>query len=791
MRPAKGYPPHTVVTLFSQPKQKLGVAILAATAAMLGLNQGAMADSCAAPNDVSAASSESCSNNETQFENVWQQAQNLDWQTQPSAQVCQGGYFAPSYVAPATFFADVYTGNSTYISANSMDANPDGTSWMQGDVTLIQSNRTVFGRSLSLDSQRNIASLPERAVYRTDNLLVLSNGASFETDDHKGYFNDARFVFHNSQLRGSASTLEQESKTLISVADARVSYCPPGQNDWQLRSERIEFDQDSGWGYAEHVRLEVLDVPVLYLPFLTFPIDDRRQSGFLYPSFSFSDIGGLNINVPYYFNLAENYDDTLTPRLLAEHGVLLENEFRYLSNNSRLKLDTSFLPNDKSTETDRWLLGIDLNTRHDRWSTSLDYNRISDNDYFTDLDSELSVDQESHLDQRLDVNYRADNWLFTSRFHTYQTIDQSTQPYSKLPQLRAYHSSGTGLAPQYFFELTQFDRDTTGLTGQEAITGQRLHANLVVEDTYRRPWGFLKPRASLWLTQYDLENAVSSDSSPTVYAPTMSLDSGLYLDRMLSNGGTHTLEPRLFALYVPETEQNDLPYFDTSELDFSYSYLFRNNRFSGRDRIGDAQQVSLGVTQRYINSDGIEIANLSIGQGYLAQEQTVALTDGDSTFTDRTDIALQAYWRASSSFYVNVDQVLNENDFRPTTTNFRISHRKGLNRRLDVSYRYEKDERDQSTVSFLYPLSPEWTSFGRWQNDWQDNSDVETVLGVEYASCCWAIQFSGRRWLTDADEYNTGFFLKFQLKGLGSAGSSTEFLNDISGFEARSDYYGF
>ncbi len=714
----------------------------------------------------------------------------LDWVRFPANQaaVCRGYYAEP----PLSPIPAASNGEPLRIEAGFASTTLGGISTLSGGVILRQGDRQLSASKAELDRQSETATFEREVEYREPGVLLVSDEARIELATEQSEFNQAQFVMHSEHLRGRAARIYRDAQAeTLSLEQGLYTFCPPGDDDWTLHADNVTLNQTEGQGVAKHAVLKVSGVPLLYSPYMTFPIDDRRRSGLLSPDISYTNINGLDIALPYYLNLASNYDDTLTPRYISKRGEMLENEFRYLGGWSNNVFSAAYLPNDKLFGADRWLGALrHQGTPAKGYSTLIDVTAVSDNEYFDDLTTNLEVSRQSHLDKRAEIAYGEQGWSFTARLHTFQTIDDSITPYRRLPQL-LYNSEDLlsyGELTQQA-ELVHFDRDLTGLTGSDRITGNRLHYHPGFSLPLRQTWGFFVPKAELWLSQYQLSNQLSGrDDRPHYAVPILSLDSGLFFERELDSGGIQTLEPRLFALYVPDKDQDDAPDFDTSLKDFNYSYLFQSNRFSGRDRIGDSQQLSLGVTTRLYQAGGFEWFNLSIGQAYYYDDRNVTVDDGAVETAHRSDIIQLANWYLNSRWRLALENVFDQASLRPDKSNLRLRYNGGLDNRFDFSYRYEAQQRDQIETSAIWPLSNRWTAMGRWQYDLDGSENLDTALGIEYESCCWSLRLAARRWLTDTDKYDNGLFLRFLLKGLGSLRSSKdEFLNDIYGFKERDE----
>jgi LPS-assembly protein len=589
-----------------------------------------------------------------------------------------------------------------------------------------------------------------------------------------------------------------------------------------------------------------------------FPIDDRRQTGLLTPSFSQSTDNGTEIETPYYINIAPNYDATLYPRYLSERGLQMEGDFRYLHDDNEGTLTAAFL-NDSDYGENRWLYGWQHEgSPRDRWATNVDYTDISDPFYFQDLDSALDTRSDTYVNQRAGISYYGNGWRLRSAVHAYElTTITSITPYERLPQLLLDGASwlgDSGLRFEYDAGYTYFDRDLrtgflTGkgglqqdleqqsirapderLRGLQRATGQRVVINPSISYPLRSSWGFVTPKLRTQSTYYDLDfdaradgfNYADANTRPSSTIPVASLDAGLYFDRSTNWFGQNsrqTLEPRAFYLYAQDEDQNDQPLFDSNENTFNYNALFRDNRFSGKDRVADANQVSLGVTSRIIDAKGRERVSASIGQAFYFRDRNVQLLERNGVplepeTSSSSPYAASLTLRLNDALRVNGDVVWDpddsQNDSGSLFTHYQPEPRKILN----LGYRYNNDLNtynvltgafrrnpntriDQSHLSFMWPLNPQWSLIGRWQHDLAEDRILDAFGGLEYDSCCWKLRVINRYWVdynefesVATDDANRGIFLQIVLKGLGNvSGSGVDSLLDesIPGYRERED----
>ncbi|WP_188745706.1 LPS-assembly protein LptD [Marinobacterium zhoushanense] len=680
-----------------------------------------------------------------------------------------------------------------------------GVTQLEGGINMRQGGRVLSSDQAVYDPESRRATLSGNVRYREQGLLLLADSAEADLTQGNAGFHNAEYVMHREHMRGEAQRIERFGDARVEMTEGRVTFCEPGNNTWAIAADSLEIHTDEGYGEAYHATFEVADVPVLYLPYFYFPINDNRRSGFLYPKLGYSDSDGLDIATPYYFNLAPNYDDTFTPRIVSERGLVLENEFRYMNQWSMNTLSTAYIADDDKYGDSRWALGAThLGNPAERWFSKIDYRRISDDDYLDDLDTtNLEIANQDDLNQIGELRYQADTWQFISRVHEYQTTDEGPEPYERVPQLQF---SGKELALEqhlaldYLADLTVFDRNNDDLTGRERITGTRAHLRPSLSYRWERPWAYFEPRATYWYSQYDLNDQPSGwSSNPSLSVPILSVDSGLKFERDYADLLTQTLEPRIKLISAGKEDQSELPDFDSSRLSFSYYNLFNETGYSGNDNIAGTDQVTLGLSSGFYSMLGIEQGRLAVAQAYYFddREASSGLRPGDEDGTeDSSNLALLANWNITPSLQFRHDSELDEQDFEMVQQNYRLTYKPDDMRLVYLSYRDNSgsrfddpnDEIRQTDFAVRWPLSPTWNILGRWQEDLLRSENLETLLGIEYVSCCWKVRLTGRKWVTDNDNSNQGdtdkgIFLQFVLRGLGSFGQEggRGFLEDITG----------
>lgn len=814
----------------------------------------------------------------------------LDWiprEQLSAAQLAEiSPYCAGTYIEPARLGRDDDTPlNQSPIFASaerSSYSQPKQITSLHGNVVLRQSSLQLSGDQAELNQQTSLGQLNGNVSLRDRNMLITGDHAEIRLDSGEAQVDNAEFVLHDMQSRGSATYIKRQEEGIIRLKNGSYTSCTPGRNDWHLQSNNITLNPEDGFGTATNVTLRVKNVPVLYTPYIHFPIDDRRQSGFLPPSISYSRRKGVNLTTPYYINLAPHMDATLYPNYMSKRGLLTEGEFRYLGKKSAGMLGGAWLGNDQDKERkrqseykqDRWMYTWQhQHGFNNRLLAEVDYTDLSDPYYFQDLSSNLRESSETTVDQRASLRWRGDSYTAGLSLHAYERANVTDiTPYNKLPQLTLNgRVPGTwgGLQLSYQNELVRFDRTLqkgsftgrngeiqawrdTRLKGIDRANGSRLHLEPALSMPMSWSWGFVKPALKYAYTRYDLELDQqgrkglqrSFDKTPSRSVPIASIDSGLYFDRpsqLFGKNYIQSLEPRLFYLYVPYKEQLDIPLFDTSESSFNYSSLWRDNRFTGHDRIGDTNQISLGLTWRWLEESGFERQRAAIGQAYYLSDRKVMLSaehkddykKNDRHTASRSPYAMQYMLRFNQDWRLNADWAWDPNEHRTRTGSlmFNYQPQDNLNKIINFGYRYSNDgvyfdnnrgrwvsgstdyynpntgktykdfyKIEQTDASIMWPILPRWNAIARWQFDYNRNHTLDAFGGFEYSNCCWKVRLIQRYWV-DYDERtlspednrrpDRGIFLQIILKGLGGVtGNKVDSFLDrgIPGYQRREQH---
>lgn len=766
----------------------------------------------------------------------------LGWEDNSASRICYGAY-RPVDVEPLAQEDEIR------IEADEVSFYNQGRSTLKGNVQVHQTGRIVNAETAYVyrdakTNQVNRIELLGEVKYLEPGRLMIARKVNINPTDRSGLAEDVLYRFHSPRPRaslpawGRASIIERLANKDYFLKKATYTTCAPEDKAWQIEADSIALDDSTATGVARHARLRVRDVPIFYTPYLSFPTSKDRKSGFLLPTLGSSNIGGFNFALPYYWNMAPNYDATLTPEIYTRRGVMLGGQFRYLTEHSTGIFNGRFLPQDRAFK--QFLRDNELefpalrNESSNRWSLQynditqlapnlhvrINYQQVSDDYFLQDFSSNLAVLTERQLLRQGDLIYTTDNWIFRSTLQSYQTLQPVNQTpvsdiYERLPQLVALGNyndlpfNGNLILHNQF---DQFHWPDNSLTEQPE--GPRYHFNPVLSLPQIKPWGYFTPTVELVQNYYNVQgNGVMPDSefSPTI--PRLSADGGLYFDRplnIMNHSFTQTLEPRLYYLYAPFVDQSEIPVFDSAYMIFNTDQVFRANRFSGYDRISDANQLAYGLTSRWIADEtGVEKAQITVGQIRYFEDRRVQLCRNHpekpdcidpptllgylSPLADFSPVATRAMYRFNPLWTVTSDYVWDPYTRSTDNSNVYLHYQPEANRIINIGYTYlvngditqvarstvkpQKNPLHQATISYAWPFNDRWSTLGAFSYNISKRYEMLSFLGVQYDNCCWAVRLVGGRSFqslsnTLAPQYNNHVYLQFLLKGLGSLGYS-------------------
>ncbi|MFN8695687.1 MAG: LPS-assembly protein LptD [Burkholderiales bacterium] len=674
----------------------------------------------------------------------------------------------------------------------------------EGSVVLSQDSTILSADRLTYDKTTDTAQATGNIRLDRSGDIVTGERLELKIDADTGFVEKPTYFFSRNPSRptqrfeahGNATRLLFEGENRERLFDATYTTCKPSDDQWQLKLRELALDRNSNVGTAYNGRIEFQGVPILYLPYMTFPLDNERKSGFLPPSFGSSTKGGAEFAIPYYWNIARDTDATFTPKLFSKRGVQLGTELRYLRRTAVGHIDTEFLPSDRVVDRNRYLGAW----RHFEnlepylgkgWSTNINAVKVSDDNYFRDLSTRIANTAQTNLPRDAALNFQSDFGSMSIRTLSFQTLQDPlapiVKPYRLQPQLtfNARPARVQGVELNTFGEFTDFAHPTL-------VNGQRLLLYPSIAYAITRPFGFLIPKVGYHVTHYRLGDNATGFEGGTRSLPIVSIDSGLAFERSLSwlgNSMTQTLEPRLFYLYVPFRNQTKLPLFSTSDTDFNFAQIFNENLFVGGDRISDAKQLTAAVTTRFIdNLTGIERLRAAIGQRYYFRNQQVTLAGsaldnvlgtapGTARTATRSDLLFAVGGQLSDAWSLDSSFQYSTSSSQFQKSNITARYYGAGARLLNFSYRFTRDALKQLDVSTQWPIGQRaagggtgWTLLARANHSFQDRRLLEGLLGLEYNHGCWEFRLVAHRFTTATNQYSNSIQLQLELKGLSRLG---------------------
>jgi len=642
----------------------------------------------------------------------------------------------------------------------------------EGNVRMRRRGEAIFSDFLYY-------AFPEQELTATGNMRFEHHGdvltgdkLSYNLGSESGFVEHPSYSFPRYRARGGADKLQIESRDRYKVEKATYTNCDVGDDDWFIRVDRLEIDRQRDLGVGRNATVVFKGVPMLYTPYLDFALSGRRKSGLLAPTFGSTGQSGFEFTQPFYWNIAPNYDATIAPRFLARRGTLLNAEGRYLEPNLSGEVRGEYLPDDRIKDESRY--GYSWQHRQVfgyGFSGAFDIQGVSDDTYFTDLSDKIAATSQTNLPRDGSLFYDGDWWNATARVQKFQTLQDPlapvTPPYERLPQLTMSANRQTNYLADLgvYGEYVDFNHPTL-------VNAQREILYPSMSFPLQTSFFYVTPKIGYHYTHYKFE-----DSSPdeTRELPIYSIDSAVTFERQATFRGRdfiQTLEPRLYYVYIPFQDQNQLPNFDTALADFNLAQIFTENQFTGGDRINDANQLTAAVTSRYIDpQDGNEQLRFTVGQRYYFKEQQVSLDDSPRSF-DRSDLLLAMGGRITSRWLADLGLQYSANESRVERSNVALRYQPQIGKMLNLGYRFTRDSLEQVDISTQWPIGGRWNGLARWNYTLQDKRLLEGLAGVEYNAGCWAARIVLHRFVSATQEYVNSMFFQLELNGVSRIGSN-------------------
>lgn len=666
------------------------------------------------------------------------------------------------------------------VSSDIADLEVSGNAKLSGNVEVRQGDKLIRADDVAYDAKTQKFDVTGAVQY--EDSLVRATGSSGSYSQVLGAeFEGAQFELLERSARGTARAMRLEPGGRFEFDDVSFTSCPADDEAWSIQAGQIALDPKTRNGTGRHARIEFKGVPILYTPWISFPLGPQRKSGFLFPNIGLSSRNGVELSVPYYWNIAPNMDLTVQPAFYGKRGLDVGGEFRFLSARQRALVEFNYLPRDQITDNDRGRLHVAQRYQLPaQWQFTTNATILSDDQYYEDFASGAENTSIPFARRFAELSYRDSHWTLRAQAQHFQILDPelaaAQRPYTSLPRLVASGNwtapDASGLAWGFDSELVNFERNT-------GVTGWRLDAAPRLGFDWSGPGYFLRPLAGYRYTSYSLDHvAVNANDSPKRQLPFFTFDSGVVLERPSGERGQRrlTLEPRALYLYTPYRNQDDLPVFDTIVPDLNTVQLFRTTRYTGADRVGDANQLSIGVTSRLFDSaSGAQFVALTLGQAYYFDRTQVSLPGEVTPNRNKSDFVGQVTLTAYKNWSLDGALQYNPEDKRSERTQFSLQYRPANDRVVNLGYRSQRNSIEQAEVSAAWPLGRSWSAFARVIYSLRENEALDQFAGFEYRACCWRVRTVARRFVSSrTGEQDTGIFLQLELTGLASVGTPAD-----------------
>ena len=699
---------------------------------------------------------------------------------------------------------DISSGGDIQIDAAHVDSDvARKLSIFTGNVVIRQGDREIKADQVQVDAQKNIKG--QGGVDYTDPIVHILGAGGDYSPTGGADFRSAQFELLQRPARGSAETMNLTPEGILDLKQVSFTTCPANEKSWSLDAKEITLDTRAKIGEAHDAKVEFQGVPIFYLPWASFPLGDERKSGFLFPVIGTTSRGGVELAVPYYWNIAPNMDLTAEPIEYSRRGIDLGGDFRYLEPGSKGEFVWHYLPDDSvfgGSRSDVRLNNISDLTDQLRFSVAAE--NVSDPQYFQDFSQGPEGTSTAFVERRATLSYRDDHWRVDGEAQEYETIDNTliepNRPYGRAPSITASadYGWGPGNLIRYGFdsEVTNFSRDITKVGNIDyctvvtpgsvspCVTGWRMDVAPTVSLNLGGPGYFVRPAISYSATQYELNNTLAGeDKSPSRTLPIASVDTGLQFERDLDAAANRkiTLEPRVLYLYAPYRNQNDIPVFDTALPDLVPVELFRTNRYVGNDRISDADQLAMGLTSRLLDGhDGRQFLAITFGQIYYFETPKVVLPYEVPEIGVRSDFVTQLAINAFQDWNSNIGVQWDPQASQFERADINIQYKPDTDKVINLAYRFERGTIhpasqcnitdttavqsavltaaeysqagicgfEQVELSGAWPIAGNWNAFAREVYSLQDKQPLESFAGFEYGACCWRVRFGLRRYIS-------------------------------------------
>jgi LPS-assembly protein len=688
-----------------------------------------------------------------------------------------------------------------------------------GRVTLVDKSQIINADQLAFDRLLMEFNAQGNIHYQSQSIDILASELHASKKDQQSTMLNAAYQLYGNPGHGSANELKISSKEGLSLLDSTFTTCAGDSPDWQIKASEITISADGSEGEAYHAQVRLFDVPILYLPYFTFPVSKQRKSGFLYPKIGSSSNSGIEIETPYYWNIAPNMDATITPHYMSKRGTQLKTEFRYLSGFQNGSVNVEYLHKDnelKSSNDPRYLVRFQhVGTLSDNFRAYIDYTTISDDNYLVDIGSKQYNSNDAYLYQIGELSYFGEQWQTTMKLQDFEVLGNHKASYKTLPHIEISAQepftflSQQNLSGQFEFysELSSFQAEN-----KQQVSANRYHVEAGASFPVSTPAWFLNSEIKVMHTYYRQDDIqIGTNLSETVNRtlPKIRFHGGVNFDRNMSifdRTYTHTIEPQIQYLYIPVKDQSNIGLYDTTVLQDDFNGLFRDRSYSGLDRIASANQYTWGVTSRILDPSNLEVFRISLGRiQYLTTDRSIdELLNNNSSTTDsqQSSFAANLFYRLNHKWQISSDIQYNTIEKFTNKSQAAINYQIDKYNSVQLNHRYTRNvsgsSLEQMSLLANVAINKDWAFVGRLTQDLKEKRSLESYAGVQYESCCWAVRLAYHRHINSnlsddgffnesRDEFNSGFELQFIIKGLNgkqdAIGTQEMFNSSIFGYK--------
>lgn len=661
------------------------------------------------------------------------------------------------------------------------EINQDTLSRFKGLVEIDSNQAKIRADEATFDRRTQTLNATGNVAFIDKQITVSSESVNLNRSSNELLIEKSSYELNKVQGHGKAGAITFGEVSGINLVESSFSSCPVDNQVWRIQASNIKLTPDQARGIVKHARFYIKDVPVLYLPYFSFPVNDQRQSGILPPIPKFSSTTGFSFEQPIYWNIAPNYDLTFSPRIMSKRGLQLKTEFRYLSEDHIGQVNLEYLANDPefSSDDSRYFYRFSHKGQlSENWQIHAELNGLSDDNYIVDLGSDFYNRADTHLYKTVGLNYFSKDLEITAQFRDFEILGDHPDSYRALPEVRLNYLTDMGFGTELEInsELAYFESGEIS-----APNATRFHIAPTIRFPFQNQWSEFLAEATLMHTHYRQDNINDSllEKEVTRTVGQAKIYGSIALERPIRLFGenlTQTLEPKIQYLYTSYEDQSNIGLYDTTRLFNNFSGLFRGQEFTGLDRISDNNQITIGISSSIIDSNNTEQFKVSLGQIFYLADSKITNTSKEE---NRSALAAELDWQIGSKWYAHTEAQVSTTTDQVERSSISLEYQLAKNKILQINHRFVRDlsseKINQVGITATWPLAKNWQWVSRWYHDTQRSRTVESYTGVQYESCCWSISFVSQRHLSNrfgtngvqsVDEFESGFHVYFTSRNL-------------------------